>query len=153
MFCSACGSSLVPGAMHCGNCGSAVQSAQAAAVEPDQGQPFGQPAQPAYGQAPYGQPAYQQPYQQGYAQPGYYQPATQSGKAIASLVLSLFGISLIGLILGYSARKEIRAAQGRIDGDGIALAGIIIGWIGTIGWTLLWILVIVAAAMSDSYYY
>jgi hypothetical protein len=119
----------------------------------DQAQPFGQPAQPAYGQPPYGQPAYQQPYGQGYPQQGYYPAAQPSGKAIASLVLSLFGISLIGLILGYNARTEIRNSQGRIGGDGMALAGIIIGWIGTIGWTLLWVLVFVAAAMSDSYYY
>lgn len=153
MFCSACGSSLVPGAMHCGNCGSAVPSAQAPAAEPDQAQPFGQPAQPAYGQAPYGQPAYQQPYGQPYPPQGYYPAANPSGKAIASLVLSLFGISLIGLILGYSARTEIRNSQGRVGGDGLALAGIIIGWIGTIGWTLFWVLVFVAAAMSDSYYY
>lgn len=149
MFCSACGSSLVPGAMHCGNCGSAVSTAAPMATETDQAQPFGQPAQAAYGN----QHPYQQPYGQQYPPQGYYPSANPSGKAIAALVLSLFGISILGLILGYSARTEIRTSQGRVGGDGLALAGIILGWIGTIGWALFWVLIIVAAAMSDNYYY
>jgi hypothetical protein len=35
----------------------------------------------------------------------------------------------------------------------MALAGIIIGWIGTIGWILIWIGVFAAAAMTPSYYW
>lgn len=144
MFCSSCGSTLIPGAMHCGSCGSKVPQASASdASQSADGQQAFQPApQQGYQQASYGY-AQQQPY--------YNSPA--SGKAIASLVLSLLGISLIGLILGFSARKEIRNSQGSLSGDGMALAGIILGWVGTIGWVFIWIGIFAAAAMSSSYYY
>jgi hypothetical protein len=58
-----------------------------------------------------------------------------SGKAIASLVFGILAISIlpiigsiIAIITGYFARKEIRSSGGLIIGDGMALAGIIIGW-------------------------
>jgi uncharacterized membrane protein len=51
--------------------------------------------------------------------------------AVAALIVSFF-ISLVGLILGYVARKEIRASNGSLSGDGLALAAIIIGWIGVV---------------------
>lgn len=58
---------------------------------------------------------------------------TTNGSAVASLVLSLagfFGIgSLLGIIFGYKARRDIRASGGYQGGDGLALAGIIIGYI------------------------
>lgn len=64
-------------------------------------------------------------------------PPQQSGKAIASMVCSIAGVlmcffvgQIIGLVLGYSARNEIQASQGRLTGEGFAKAGIIIGWIG-----------------------
>jgi hypothetical protein len=58
---------------------------------------------------------------------------TTNGSAIASLVLSvlgLFGIgSLLGIIFGHRARREIRQSGGYQGGDGLALAGIIIGYV------------------------
>lgn len=73
-----------------------------------------------------------------YPQPqGYYPPPQTSGKAVASLIFSILGLSvlptlgsLIGLVLGYMARGEIRASAGRITGDGMATWGIILGWLG-----------------------
>ena len=56
-----------------------------------------------------------------------------SGKAIASLIFSILGsgiFSIVGLILGYQAKREIDESGGRITGRGLALAGIIIGWVG-----------------------
>jgi len=56
--------------------------------------------------------------------------AGTNGLAIGSLVLSLLGLfcgigSIVGVILGFIARGQIkRTGQG---GDGMALAGIIIG--------------------------
>jgi hypothetical protein len=58
--------------------------------------------------------------------------------AIVSLVLSLLGLvwilplvgSLGGIITGYIARREIRVDPYRHTGDGIAQAGIILGWVG-----------------------
>ncbi|MEX0654054.1 MAG: DUF4190 domain-containing protein [Phycisphaeraceae bacterium] len=60
-----------------------------------------------------------------------------SGKAIAALIVSCLGIfsscgllGIVGIILGNQALSEIRASQGRLTGDGLAKAGVIIGWIG-----------------------
>jgi Na+-transporting methylmalonyl-CoA/oxaloacetate decarboxylase gamma subunit len=67
--------------------------------------------------------------------PGAVQPMmrTTNGMAIASLVLSILGLfgigSLLGIIFGYKARREIRASRGAEGGDGLALAGIIIGFV------------------------
>jgi len=66
---------------------------------------------------------------------GRMRPAAQStnGLAIASLVLSILGLfgigSLLGIIFGYKARREIRESRGYQSGDGLALAGIIIGFV------------------------
>ncbi len=56
-----------------------------------------------------------------------------NGSAIASLVLSILGLfgigSLLGIIFGHRARKEIRASGGYEGGEGLATAGIVIGWV------------------------
>lgn len=56
--------------------------------------------------------------------------------AIVSLVSAILGftfVPLIGtvvaLITGYMARNETRAIPPRVSGDGLATAGIIMGWI------------------------
>ncbi|MDQ2706417.1 MAG: DUF4190 domain-containing protein [Actinomycetota bacterium] len=122
------------------------------------GLPPGQypPGQYPPGQYPPGQypPAYQpghtNPYsaggypQAGPMQPGYpgqaWAPAPPTnGLAVASLILGIVGLCLgffvvpfIGavpaLICGYLGRKQIRERGDA--GDGMALAGIILGWIG-----------------------
>jgi len=58
-----------------------------------------------------------------------------SGKAIASLVLGILGITCFwifagipAILLGFSARKDIRQAAGRLSGKGLATAGIIVGF-------------------------
>jgi hypothetical protein len=75
---------------------------------------------------PYQQPPYQVP-------PGYpvyvVQQRPTNGLAIASLVCSVVGIGLVGAILGHVARRQIR--QTGEQGDGLALAGIIVGWVMT----------------------
>jgi hypothetical protein len=58
-------------------------------------------------------------------------PGVQSstnGLAIASLVTSLIGASLIGVILGHLARKQIRISGQQ--GSGMATAGLILGYLG-----------------------
>jgi hypothetical protein len=64
-------------------------------------------------------------------------PSTTSGKAIASLVLGIvwvWGIgAVLALILGYQARSEIRRSGGRLTGGGLAVAGIVLGWVGLAG--------------------
>jgi hypothetical protein len=56
-----------------------------------------------------------------------------NGFAIASLVLSLAAVgigSILGVIFGVIARREIRASGGSQGGEGLAMAGLIIGSIG-----------------------
>jgi len=66
-----------------------------------------------------------------------------SGMAIGSLIASILELtllptigSIVGLVLGYMARNQIRDSGGTIGGEGLAQAGIIIGWIG-IGLTVI----------------
>ncbi|OQA23521.1 MAG: hypothetical protein BWY63_00174 [Chloroflexi bacterium ADurb.Bin360] len=72
-----------------------------------------------------------------YGQSSGYAPRT-SVAAVASLILGILGLiqilpiigSIAGLILGYAAKNEISRGNGTISGDGLAQAGIILGWIG-----------------------
>ncbi len=126
-----------------------------------------QPAQPVYQQPQ--QPAYQQPAQP--AQPAPMQPAQQPGQpvyqqpmaappmvkkkdetlALVSVLLAAaawvlqFHIfaSVPAVICGHMARKKIKNDPEKYGGDGMAKAGVIIGWInivlillGIIAWVL-----------------
>lgn len=77
---------------------------------------------------------------------------TISGMAIASLVLGILWIywlgSILALIFGYVARREIKRDPEHIDGQGLALAGIILGWIG-IGTLTLTLIIIAFMALSE----
>ncbi|MEV4411132.1 DUF4190 domain-containing protein [Catellatospora sp. NPDC049609] len=100
--------------------------------------PSSSPPAPSYGD-PYksGQPTGQQPYAPQYGQQPYgYQPVgrPQNSMALVALILSLVGLMTwitapIGAILGHSALKQIR--QSGEDGEGMAKAAIIVGWILT----------------------
>jgi len=59
-----------------------------------------------------------------------------SGLAIASLILGIGGMtvlpllgSILAIIFGYMARKDIRQRPSEVSGDGLAMAGIVLGWI------------------------
>ena len=60
-----------------------------------------------------------------------------SAKAIGSLVCGIFWVcglgSIAALLLGYLALKEIRRNPLQIVGKGMAIAGIILGWVGVAG--------------------
>ena len=60
-----------------------------------------------------------------------------NGSAVAALVCGILGVtacplvlSIAALILGYNARSSIRQPGSREQGDGLASAGIVMGWIG-----------------------
>ena len=61
------------------------------------------------------------------------QPRT-NGLAVASLVLGILWIywigSILALVFGYSARNQIDRSGGAQAGRGLAVAGIVLGWIG-----------------------
>ena len=75
----------------------------------------------------------------GYSNPN---PPTSS-MALISLIAGILGLtfipiigSIVAVITGPMARKEIRESAGGLSGDGLATAGIILGWIG-VGLTIL----------------
>ena len=57
-----------------------------------------------------------------------------NGLAIASMIVSILGFGPIGAIMGHIARNQIRE-RGE-QGDGFALAGIIVGWVTTGIWVV-----------------
>jgi hypothetical protein len=59
------------------------------------------------------------------------QPQHTSGLAIASLVCSIvcFPVNIAGIICGHLALSEIKKSAGRIGGRGLAIAGLVIGYI------------------------
>jgi type IV pilus assembly protein PilA len=99
-FCAACGSLVDEGENFCRKCGAAVS-----------GSPAG-PAAPPVQAAP---------------------PAT-SGKAVTSFIFGLFifffPFSIVAIILGHLSLSEIRKSAGRLKGDGMAIAGLVLGYVG-----------------------
>ncbi len=95
---------------------------------------WGGTTNPAYDTPPQYQP-YQQPYQPAGAPPysGYppqYVPGMNptNAMAIASFIVSLVGLGLIGVILGHIALSQINRSNGYEQGRGFAIAGLIIGY-------------------------
>lgn len=70
-------------------------------------------------------------------QPGYYpQRQTVNGFAVAALVLGIAALctqilgGVLAVIFGNVALRRIDDSQGREKGRGLAIAGIVLGWIG-----------------------
>ncbi|GIE27861.1 hypothetical protein Ait01nite_009060 [Actinoplanes italicus] len=121
---------------------------------------YGQPP-PAYGpppgypppdKSPFGQPppAYGVPY------PPYGAAQRTNGLAIASLICSVAGVltcisAPVGVVLGHVAKKQIRETGE--DGDGLATAGLWVGYIlsalGLLG-IIFYVVVIIAAIGSGA---
>ena len=84
--------------------------------------------------------------------PGMAQATTTNGLAIASLVLGILWILWIGSILavvfGYVAKGQIERSAGRQSGRGMAIAGIVLGWVG-VGFLVLSIVLSVAFGDDD----
>ena len=104
------------------------------------------PPQQSYPQQPY--PSYAQPqYAPG---PGYAPAGPTSGMAIASLVCSLLGIGLVGVILGHLALSEIKKSNGYTQGRGLAIAGLIIGYLQIAAGVALILFFIIGLAFAAS---
>jgi hypothetical protein len=65
---------------------------------------------------------------------------------IASWVLIPFIGAVVAVITGHMAKKEIRQSGGRLTGDGMATAGLILGYI-QLGLTVLAVCMIVLLAL------
>jgi hypothetical protein len=143
------------------------------------GAPWTAPGQPSYGsqQSPYGQAPTGQPYGQGYG-PGQYPSAYgqapgpygygygyggygysgsggTNGLATAALVTGLGGFVIgvsapVAIGLGIAALVQIKRT--RQEGKGMAIAGLVMGSLVTLGYTLLIVLIVALGTGSDDDY-
>ncbi len=71
-------------------------------------------------------------------------PPENNMLAILSLVAGILGWTLLpflasiaAVICGHLARAEIRREPGRYSGDGLAIAGLVLGWLSILFWIAL----------------
>ena len=142
MFCFKCGASMPEDATICPQCATPVQGIPTPPpppLSPEAGAPT--PAStsawlnvpPAQTQYPPQQayPPQAQPY------PGQYQPARTDGGAITSMVLGIasyvlclsFISGIPAIITGHISYSRIKKSMGRLKGEGMALTGLILGYI------------------------
>ena len=105
MFCAGCGNNITPQDQFCPACG---RAASATAT----------PAIPGLGvQTPIAEV-----------------PAETSVKAIVSLICGLFffflPFSIVAIIFGHLSLSDIRRSAGRLKGHGMAVAGLVLGYLG-----------------------
>jgi type IV pilus assembly protein PilA len=119
VFCSGCGNNVAAGEKFCKVCGKEVAASDA--------------GMPAVGTPALGA------------------PAETSGKAVASLVCGLFvfafPLSILAIIFGHLSLSEIRKSAGRLKGEGMAIAGLVLGYLGVAGVPI--ILIIAAIAIPN----
>jgi len=106
MFCSKCGTSIPETSRFCDHCG-----------QPVPGQAIPLPSQPGAPPPPASYPG----------------AGETSGKALASMITGIFGLLLFfpaiaAIILGHISRSEIRKSNGRLKGNGMATAGLVMGY-------------------------
>lgn len=116
-FCSKCGTSIDANDQFCRTCGTAAAAMPGEALAPTP--PIG--------------------------------PPTTSSKAIISLVFGvlffLFPLPIVAIIFGHMALSEIRKSAGRLTGEGMATAGLIMGYIGAAAVPI--ILIVAAIAIPN----
>ncbi len=75
-------------------------------------------------------------------------PATTSGKAIVSLVCGLLFfipfLFIVAIVCGHIALSEIKKSAGRLKGEGLAIAGLVLGY----GWVLTIPIILIMAAIA-----
>lgn len=153
-FCPKCGTQLNPDALTCSNCGAEITPGAAStggAQPPIETPPPAGPgvvppaAPPGPGMMPPPAAPYPGP---GMMPPTYPGPGTlpvvmpskrTSGLAIASLILAISGFiclpvlgPILGIIFGILAKSQIKRESGRLQGGGMATAGIVISVIAIV---------------------
>ena len=132
MFCSNCGAAVPEGGQFCNQCGRPVTGQPAAASAP-----MGSAPAVATTPPPFAGPAPDGP---------------TSGKALASMITGIFGLlfflpAFAAIILGHISRSEIRKSNGQLKGNGMATAGLVMGY-GMVG-MIPFILIIAAIAIPN----
>jgi type IV pilus assembly protein PilA len=103
LLCPNCGASIADHSQFCSNCGKSIQQTPS-------------PVSPT-------------------VTPTYSGPAQTSGKAIASLVcgiINVFPLFIVAIVLGHISLSEIKKSSGRIKGEGLAIAGLVMGYLGIV---------------------
>lgn len=66
-----------------------------------------------------------------------------SSLAVTSLVAGILGWTLlpllgtvVAIVTGHLARKEIRNSGGALEGDGLAVGGLVLGWLAAVMWVV-----------------
>jgi type II secretory pathway pseudopilin PulG len=82
------------------------------------------------------------------------EPVKRSGEATASLILGLFSfvpiVGLLAVIFGHLARASIRRSGGRLLGDGMAVFGLLLGYLGLGAWVIYGLSVLVQPSLPSS---
>jgi len=133
-----CGAPNEEDSIFCGNCGAVLKPEQAPPQVEAEARPEveEEPVEfPALDSPPAMSPVLVPPSAQSWS-PAVAPTVPISGLAIASLILGIGGLtvlpllgSIVAIILGIMARNDIRQRPHEVSGDGIALAGIVLGWI------------------------
>lgn len=152
MFCPQCGAPNDDDSIYCANCGAVLdldaeplEASEQLAAEDRSGGPEVESVEEMLDLAPEEEPA-------GYHPFAPYVPSAPSvptsGMALAALALGISGLtvfpflgSVLALIFGYMARNQIRSRPEAQRGEGLAVAGIVTGWIG-VGLTVLGIVAV-----------
>jgi hypothetical protein len=78
-------------------------------------------------------------------------PQRTNGMAIASMVLGIVWVywigSILALVFGYISLKQIDQSGAQESGRGMAIAGIVLGWVG-VATLIIWIVVLAVAVNS-----
>jgi hypothetical protein len=129
VFCPRCGFNNVDSANYCGGCALTLTTGAAPFSPPSPPPPGPAPSPPpGSGPAPFGAP------RAGWGQPDPYLPPRPddasvkphwSGMAIAGFVISFF-CGVLGLVFSIMGYRECKEGQGRVQGEGLAIAGMII---------------------------
>lgn len=151
MFCFKCGASMPEDATVCPQCAAPVQAVPTPppAQQPSTPNPASTSAWLNVPSAPSQQAPQYPPQAQPYRA---YQPAQTDGGAIASMVLGIASIVLCltflagipAIIVGHISLSRIKKSMGRLKGEGMALTGLILGYI-----SLPFILIIAAIAIPN----
>lgn len=121
MKCSTCGSEVSQDALFCEYCGTRVTAPSSS------GAPTIAIAQPD--DTPHAPPAYAAP-------PVYSTAPPTSNSATVSLIFGILAWvllpvigAIVAVIAGHMARREIAESGGRLGGDGLAIAGLVLGYL------------------------
>jgi type IV pilus assembly protein PilA len=149
MFCFKCGASMPEDSTVCPQCATPVQAAPTPPPPPQASAPnpastsawLNVPSSPSQYSPQYPPQAQQR-----------YQPAQTDGGAVASMILGIASFALClsfitgipAIILGHISLSKIKKSMGRLKGEGMALAGLILGYI-----SLPFILIVAAIAIPN----